>query len=85
MANQFADKLKSIGQPNVPRFFDSLTESGKAGLSNQLAGLDLDAMKQLIETQVKVKATIPIPQGWRSPATAWQTFRLRPIAPPCGR
>ena len=63
MANQFAEKLASIGQPNVLRFFDSLPESGKAVLSNQLAGLDLDAMKQLIETQVKVKAAIPIPKN----------------------
>ncbi len=63
MANQFADKLKQIGQSNVLRFFDSLSESGKNVLSAQLAGLDLDAMKSLIETQVKVKAAIPIPKN----------------------
>ncbi|CAN5620736.1 UDPGP type 1 family protein [soil metagenome] len=63
MANQFAAKLASIGQPNVLRFFDSLSESGKAVLANQLSGLDLDSIKQLVETQVKVKAAIQMPKS----------------------
>ncbi len=63
MSNSFAAKLAAIGQSGVLRFFDSLPAGQQAVLSGQLAGLDLDSMKQLIETQVTTKAIIPIPSN----------------------
>lgn len=62
MPSAHAQKLASIGQSNAVRFFDSLPPAGQAKLNAQLAALDLDAMKSLVETQVKQKAAIPIPQ-----------------------
>ena len=55
------DQLKSIGQSNVLRFWEGLPEGGKKKLTAQLAALDLAAMRELIETQVKVKASAALP------------------------
>jgi len=62
MASQFAKQLASIDQSDVLRFYDSLSAAEKQKLDQQLAGLDLGAMQQLIETQVRTKAAIPIPK-----------------------
>src|SRR5688572_9304245 len=62
MPSTHAQKLASIGQSNAVRFFDSLPAAGQTKLNAQLSGLDLDAMKSLVETQVKQKAAIPIPK-----------------------
>lgn len=56
------DQLKSIGQSSVLRFFAALPEAGKQKLSAQLSALDLPGIADLIETQVKVKASAAIPQ-----------------------
>jgi UDP-N-acetylglucosamine/UDP-N-acetylgalactosamine diphosphorylase len=63
MPSPHAAKLSSIDQSNVLRFYDSLSDTGKKKLDAQLAALDLDALKGVVETQVKVKAQIPIPQN----------------------
>jgi UDP-N-acetylglucosamine/UDP-N-acetylgalactosamine diphosphorylase len=63
MPSSHASKLSSIGQSNTLRFYDSLDDAGKKKLDAQLGGLDLDSLKSIIETQVKVKAAIPIPQN----------------------
>src|SRR5436190_1923623 len=60
MGNHVSEKLASIGQSGVLRFFDSLSESDKSVLSGQLSSLDLDSMKELIETQVKTKALFQV-------------------------
>lgn len=56
-------KVGSIGQSSVLRFYDSLPAAGQQKLAKQLEGLDLDAMAELVETQVKQKAHVPIPQA----------------------
>src|SRR4051812_45037571 len=63
MPSPSANKLSSIGQANVLRFYDSLGETGKQKLDAQLSALDLDALRGIVETQVKTKASIPIPQN----------------------
>ena len=55
-------KLVSIGQSHVLRFYDELPESGKKKLISQLQALHLDRIKNLVETHVKKKATIPLPK-----------------------
>jgi UDP-N-acetylglucosamine/UDP-N-acetylgalactosamine diphosphorylase len=55
-------QLQSIGQTNALRFFDSLPESGRQKLLGQLQSLDLKSIAELIETQVKQKAPVSIPQ-----------------------
>lgn len=54
-------KLESIGQGQVLRFFDSLDAAGQQRLASQLKALDLNNMSELVDTQVKTKAIIPIP------------------------
>ena len=54
-------QMAAIGQESVLRFFDRLDRDAKTKLTQQLAALDLHAMEELIETQVKTKATIPLP------------------------
>jgi UDP-N-acetylglucosamine/UDP-N-acetylgalactosamine diphosphorylase len=55
-------KLASIGQEHVLRFYDQLSEPGKKKLLAQLQALDLHRINDLVETQVKRKATIPLPK-----------------------
>jgi UDP-N-acetylglucosamine/UDP-N-acetylgalactosamine diphosphorylase len=54
-------QLTRIGQDRVLRFFDHLDRDGKENLMAQVDALDLDAMKELIETQVKTKKAIALP------------------------
>jgi UDP-N-acetylglucosamine/UDP-N-acetylgalactosamine diphosphorylase len=56
------DALARIGQPHVLRFLDSLPDTGKKQLTAQLQALDLAAIGELIETQVKTKAAAALPQ-----------------------
>jgi UDP-N-acetylglucosamine/UDP-N-acetylgalactosamine diphosphorylase len=55
-------KLESTGQSQVLRFGDQLDATGRQQLFSQLAFLDLDAIAELAETQVRRKATTPLPQ-----------------------
>src|SRR5215210_4772533 len=55
-------KLDQIAQSHVLRFWDSLDEGGRNKLASQLYALDLDAIADLVQTQVKKKATIPLPK-----------------------
>ena len=55
-------QLTSIGQRNVLRFFNTLPEAGKKTLTSQIQSLDLGAMAELVQTQVKTKAPVAIPQ-----------------------
>ena len=54
-------KLGSIGQDQVLRFFDKLDRDGKAKLMAQLQALDLDSINELVQTQVKTKKAIALP------------------------
>jgi UDP-N-acetylglucosamine/UDP-N-acetylgalactosamine diphosphorylase len=54
-------RLADIGQEQVLRFFDRIDRDSKTKLTAQLEALDLQAIKQLIDTQVKVKKPIPLP------------------------
>ena len=56
------DHLARIDQPNVLRFFHSLPDAGKKKLTAQLQALDLPAVAELIETQVKTKAAAALPR-----------------------
>jgi UDP-N-acetylglucosamine/UDP-N-acetylgalactosamine diphosphorylase len=68
--DELARKLQTIGQTQVLRFADSLDEKGRGQLFSQLTALDLDNMAELIDTQVKVKAPVHIPQKI-DPVTAY--------------
>jgi UDP-N-acetylglucosamine/UDP-N-acetylgalactosamine diphosphorylase len=57
-----SDRLKSIGQASVLRFYDTLNETGRKKLLGQLESLDWAGMADLIETQVKRKAALPLPK-----------------------
>jgi UDP-N-acetylglucosamine/UDP-N-acetylgalactosamine diphosphorylase len=61
--NQTAIKqeLVNIGQEKVLQFFDRLDRDGKEKLAQQIEALDLPAIQELVETQVKVKKPIPLP------------------------
>lgn len=61
-ADALRSKLGEIDQTNVLRFFDSLAEKGRRRLSGQIESLDLPAIEELVETQVKQKAAIPLPR-----------------------
>jgi UDP-N-acetylglucosamine pyrophosphorylase len=63
-------QLANIGQEQVLRFFDQLDRDGKEILTGQIAALDLSAIHELIETQVKVKKPLPLPTDIR-PAEAF--------------
>src|SRR4051812_12455506 len=63
-------KLRSVSQEHVLRFYDQLPESGKKKLVAQLEALQLDRIKDLAETQVKTKAAIPLPTDIK-PADAY--------------
>ncbi len=56
------EQLAAIDQGRVLRFLDVLPESGRGKLTAQLAGLDLEAMRDLIDTQVRVKAPAALPR-----------------------
>ncbi len=55
-------KLGSIGQGHVLRFADKLDPAGRAKLMKQLESLDLDAIAQLADSQVRTKAPLPLPK-----------------------
>lgn len=61
MTSATRDRLKSIGQENVLRFYDKLDAAGQKQLAGQIEALDLNYIKQLAETQVKVKAALDLP------------------------
>lgn len=54
-------KLESVGQGHVLRFWDTLSASQQQALANQIAGLDLENIAQLAETHVRNKTAIPLP------------------------
>lgn len=56
-----AQRLASIGQSNVLRFYDALDEAGRAKLDAQLAALDVDALPGLIDGYVKNKPKVDLP------------------------
>jgi UDP-N-acetylglucosamine/UDP-N-acetylgalactosamine diphosphorylase len=62
MTSNLSDRLKSIDQSHVLRFADALPAAGKEKLTKQLEALDLPYIKELSETQIKVKAPIELPK-----------------------
>lgn len=56
------DKLAPIGQEHVLRFFDQLDGAGQRKLAAQVEALDAAMIADLVETQVKARAPIPLPQ-----------------------
>lgn len=62
MSQSLRDRFAAVGQDQVFRFFDALDAAGKEKLSAQLEALDPAYMKQLADTQVKVKAALDLPQ-----------------------
>lgn len=54
-------KLASIGQSQVLRFWDELDDAGKARLQAQLEALDFDSLPSLIEGYVTNKPQIDLP------------------------
>lgn len=55
------NKLAAIGQDHLLRFFNQLGDASKHKLISQIQSLDLERIDDLVETQVKVKAAIPLP------------------------
>jgi UDP-N-acetylglucosamine/UDP-N-acetylgalactosamine diphosphorylase len=55
-------KLRQTNQSQVLRFWDQLNPEQKERLSAQLTGLELDAIAELAETQVKQKPQLPLPK-----------------------
>ncbi|MBC7783902.1 MAG: UTP--glucose-1-phosphate uridylyltransferase, partial [Burkholderiales bacterium] len=55
------ERLGSIGQSQVLRFYDQLDAGGKAKLDAQLAALDLDELPVLVDGYVKNKPKIDLP------------------------
>lgn len=55
-------KLASMGQSGVLRFWERLDTAGREKIMMQLESLDLQLIAELIETQVKKKATVALPQ-----------------------
>jgi len=68
--SSFRQQLAEIGQHQVVRFFDQLDRDGKEKLTAQIEALDLAAIQELIETQVKTKKAIALPTDIR-PADAF--------------
>jgi UDP-N-acetylglucosamine/UDP-N-acetylgalactosamine diphosphorylase len=58
-------QLANIKQEQVLRFFDQLDRDGKEKLAGQILALDLPAIGELIQTQVKAKGAIPLPTDIR--------------------
>jgi UDP-N-acetylglucosamine/UDP-N-acetylgalactosamine diphosphorylase len=63
MDTPLREKLKSIHQQNVLRFFDQLNPDSQKKLEAQLRALDLDHIAELAETQVREKAPLPLPKS----------------------
>src|SRR5258706_2224464 len=55
-------KLAAIGQSKVLRFYDQLPPAGQKKLAAQIESLDLHTIGELIDTHVKKKAPIELPQ-----------------------
>jgi UDP-N-acetylglucosamine/UDP-N-acetylgalactosamine diphosphorylase len=55
-------KLESIGQGHVLRFAEKLDSARHAKLTKQLESLDLDAIAELAESQVRTKTPLPLPK-----------------------
>jgi UDP-N-acetylglucosamine/UDP-N-acetylgalactosamine diphosphorylase len=55
-------KLTSIGQEQVLRFWEELDDSGRRRLVTQLESLDLDAIAELAESHVRHKTPVPLPK-----------------------
>jgi UDP-N-acetylglucosamine/UDP-N-acetylgalactosamine diphosphorylase len=62
-------QLSKIGQEPVLRFYEQLDRDGKEKLAAQLEALDLTAIHELVETQVKVKKAIALPTDIRPAET----------------
>jgi UDP-N-acetylglucosamine/UDP-N-acetylgalactosamine diphosphorylase len=60
-----AQKLSSINQSHVLRFYDKLDTAGREKLMMQLEGLDLPLIADLVDTQVKVKSPPHLPADIR--------------------
>ena len=56
------EKLKSIGQGHVLRFFDALDSARRKSLLHQLQSLDLDSLAELADEYVKHKPTAALPK-----------------------
>jgi UDP-N-acetylglucosamine/UDP-N-acetylgalactosamine diphosphorylase len=56
-------KLTSIGQEQVLRFYEQLDQSQKQRLQSQLDALDLDEIRELDETHIRHKAKVQIPSS----------------------
>jgi UDP-N-acetylglucosamine/UDP-N-acetylgalactosamine diphosphorylase len=63
MDTPLREKLKSIHQQNVLRFFDQLNPDSQKKLEAQLRALDLDHIAELAGTQVREKAPLPLPKS----------------------
>jgi UDP-N-acetylglucosamine/UDP-N-acetylgalactosamine diphosphorylase len=61
-SSRLPQKLEQIGQSHLLRFWENLDPAGRSRLESQLRALDLDAIAELVETQVKQKASLPLPQ-----------------------
>lgn len=61
MAKLIVQKLAAIGQSSVLRFYDKLDPPGREKILMQLETLDLPMIAELVQTQVKVKSSIPLP------------------------
>jgi UDP-N-acetylglucosamine/UDP-N-acetylgalactosamine diphosphorylase len=69
-ASSLKRKLDAAGQSHVLRFWDTLSDDQRQGLAKQIESLDLEHIKHLVDTQVRVKAAIPLPTRI-APATAY--------------
>ena len=54
-------KLASIHQTAVLRFWSELSPVARQNLTEQIKRLDLDQLAKIVESQVKVKAQLPLP------------------------
>ncbi len=61
ISGELKSKLKSIGQDAVLRFEPQLSDAQSTKLADQLLALDLDGLRELVDTQVKLKAPVAIP------------------------
>jgi UDP-N-acetylglucosamine/UDP-N-acetylgalactosamine diphosphorylase len=55
-------KLPEIGQGHVLRFYESLDSIGRQNLSRQLHALDLQNLFELVNTHVRAKPAVALPQ-----------------------
>ncbi len=56
------EKLAAAGQSHVLKFYDALDRDSRERLLSQISSLDLNAIRELSETHVKVKAPAPLPK-----------------------